>query len=99
MRIYRAKKGFRVSLGDSIEVKNWSMQMVVAHFSPPILFFHNDYPMDKGDLPENIDPLEKRYSLENGDRKKVFWLRIAALGFFDIDSVARKTAGLPLLDW
>jgi len=35
--------------------------------------------MDKGDLPENIDllekkdPLEKRYSLENGDRKKVFW--------------------------
>jgi hypothetical protein len=29
--------------------------------------------MDKGDLPENIDLLEKKYSLENGDRKKVFW--------------------------
>lgn len=29
-------------------------------------FYHNDLPM--GGLPENIDLLEKRCSLENGDR-------------------------------
>lgn len=77
-RIYRAKMGFRVILGDLIEVKDWFMQKVVAHFLHP--FFNNDLPMNKGDLPENIDlqkkkkdPQEKRYLLENGEHKKVFW--------------------------
>lgn len=41
----------------------------------------------KGDLPENIDPLEKkdplekRYSLENEDRKKSFGRRFFSFSF------------------
>lgn len=56
--------------GQGLVYANGSCSFFSTHFI--IMIFRW---IREGDLPENIDLLQKRYSLENGDRKKEYFFR------------------------